>query len=85
MKKNTLESIDEALKKESSKQRTYLGAEKAKVGRKKGEDKKIAISIYLKKEEHNKLLEAMQDEFEENKSQFARKIILKYLRETKIR
>lgn len=81
MKKNTLDSIDEALKKESSKQRTYLSAEKAKVGRKKGEDKKTAIAIYLKKEEHDKLLEAMQDEFEENKSQFARKIILKYLRD----
>ena len=73
------------MKKESSKQRTYLGAEKAKVGRKKGEDKKIAIAIYLKKEEHDKLLEAMQDEFEENKSQFARKIILKYLKQIETR
>ncbi|HJE66401.1 MAG TPA: hypothetical protein K8V51_04980 [Campylobacter avium] len=45
----------------------------------------MAISIYLKKEEHDKLLEAMQDEFEENKSQFARKIILKYLKQIETR
>lgn len=83
MKSKGISSIDEALKKEASKQRSYANAEKADVGRKKINDKMLAISFYLEREEYDKLLEAMQDEFEKNRSHFIRKIVLRYLRDIK--
>ncbi|WP_286005577.1 ribbon-helix-helix domain-containing protein [Campylobacter avium] len=83
MKSKGLSSIDEALKKEATKQRTYIGVENSNAGRKKINDKMLAISFYLEQEEYDKLLEAMQDEFEKNRSHFIRKIVLKYLRDIK--
>lgn len=84
MKSKGLSSIDEALKKEASKQRNYVDSE-TKAGRKKKENKSIPLMIYLEKEEYDEFEKAMQEEFELNKSYFVRKIIVRYLRERGIR
>ncbi|KGI55835.1 hypothetical protein [Campylobacter sp. MIT 97-5078] len=81
MLKNGLESIEEALKKEGTRQRTYKEAENAKVGRKKkdSKEKAVPITIYFPKEEYESFKETMEEEFELNQGYFIRKIVAKYI------